>query len=980
MILGKIAALALASTAMPLTAVPAYAQGEAAQQFDLPSQDLGASLRQVALQTGKAVIAPTDMVAGLQAPALKGRYRPAEAIAQLLRGSGLHAVQVGETLVIRKDGTESAALNAGPGGEDEANVVVTGTRIRGQAPVGVTVITLDRKAMEEGGFSTTQQLVQSIPQNYGGGANEGTSGLLTAVGNGNTARGAGVNLRGLGQNSTLLLINGDRPPLGGAFGTFADLSIVPASVVERVEVVPDGSSAIYGSDAVAGVVNVVTRDRFRGAETSFRFGTADGDAQEYQFSQLFGVRWTGGHAVIAYEYYKRDNLAAGDRAYITEDLRPFGGADRRGNYATPGTIVAGGVNFAIPANQNGVGLTASQLTRGVINRGDGWFGVDILPEQQRHSLFVSLSQEIGSDLRFYARGLSTWRRFDQAIRTGVDSRRTVPVTNPFYVDPIGTRLPVGVNYSFSRDLGNERYRGEVHAYGGTAGLEASIGKWTVDVHGTWGRQVERYDYQNRVNSARLALALADTNPATAYNLFGDGPSTNAATIESIRGYTKRGWEGSVWSATLRADGPLFDLPAGPARLALGGEYREDRYRDGINLSYTSTLAPVALAGTPLPGARIVKSAYGELLLPVFGEDARIPLFRKLDLSAAVRAEDYSDFGRTTNPKLSFSWVPVGGVTIRGSYGKSFRAPGFTELRQDPGAVTYFAYPVVDPQSSTGTSNLMVLRGNDPNLRPERATTWTLGADIKPAMIPGLDASVTWFNIDYRDRIASVASGLTSFLTRRDIYEPILTFNPSATLVAELYASPYYSDLGGLPRTAPILAIADARTRNLSIVKQAGLDVDLGYAFDLAGGHAELGAVATYIARIEQQVTATSVPVNVVGTVGNPLDLRIRGRASWNSGGFGLALFANYADSYVNRTTATPEKVSSWTTFDLNLSYSFPRETGVLKGLRISLNASNLFDKDPPYVSYIVGALTTGFDAENASPIGRFVALQVTKSW
>ncbi len=980
MILGKTAARALMSTAMSLVAAPAFAQRQAAQQFDLPNQDLGASLRQVALQTGTAVIAPTELVDGLRAQALKGSYRPDEAITLLLNGNGLHVVQIGETLVVREGRQERDGADADPRNENEGRVVVTGTRIRGQGPVGVTVITLDRKAMEEGGFSTTQQLVQSIPQNYGGGANEGTSGLLTAVGNGNTARGAGINLRGLGQNSTLLLINGDRPPLGGAFGTFADLSIMPASVVERVEVVPDGSSAIYGSDAVAGVVNVVTRDRFRGAETSFRLGSADGDAQEYQFSQLFGVHWTGGRAVVAYEYYKRDNLSAGDRAYISEDLRPFGGADRRGNYASPGTIVAGGVNFAIPANQNGVGLAASQLTRGVINRGDGWYGVDILPEQQRHSLFLSFSQDIGGDLRFYARGLSTWRRFDQAVRTGVDSRRTVPVINPFYVDPIGTRLAVGVNYSFSRDLGNERYRGEVRAYGGTAGFEASMGKWTVDVHGTWGRQVERYDYLNRVNTARLAIALADTNPATAYNLFGDGPSTNPATIESIRGYTKRGWEGSLWSATLRADGPLFHLPAGAARLALGGEYREDRYRDGVNISYTATLAPVANASTPLPGARIVKGVYGELLVPVFGDSARIPLFRKLDISAAVRAEEYSDFGRTTNPKFSLSWVPFDGVTIRGSYGKSFRAPGFTELRQDPGAITYFAYPVVDPQSPTGTSNLMVLRGNDPDLRPERATTWTLGADIRPASIPGLHASVTWFDIDYRDRIASVASGLTSFLTRRDIYEPILTFNPSATRIAELYASPYYSDLGSLPRTAPILAIADARTRNLSIVKQAGLDVDLGYAFDLAGGHAELGAVATYIARIEQQVTASSTAVNVVGTVGNPLDLRVRGRASWNSGGVGVALFANYADSYVNRTTATPEKVSSWTTFDLNLSYAFPREHGVLKGLRVSLNASNLFDRDPPYVSYIVGTLTTGFDAENASPLGRFVALQVTKTW
>lgn len=975
--MGKMGALALAGTAMVIVAPVAFAQADNAREFDIPSQDLGAALRAIVQQSGTQVIAPTELVAGHQAPALKGKFRPEDAVSLLLRGSRLRAVFVGNTLVVQRDDTGQEG-NAPPEGEGE--ILVTGTRIRGSGPVGVPVITVDRKAMAENGFSTTQQIVQSIPQNFSGGAIEGMSGLITGAGNGNVSRGVGVNLRGLGQGSTLVLINGDRPPLGGFSGTFSDLSVIPASAIERVEIVPDGSSAIYGSDAVAGVVNVVTRNNFRGAETSFRIGTADGDAQEYQFSQLFGVKWSSGNAVIAYEFYRRDNLSADDRPYITDDLRPYGGGDYRGNYSSPGTIVAGGVNFAIPRGQFGNGLTAAQLTRGAINRGDGWDGVDILPQQQRHSLFVSLSQDLTSNLRFYARGLATWRKFDVAVRSGSDTRRTVPVTNPYYVDPIGTRLPIGVNYSFARDLGNERYRGDVQAYGGTAGLELTLGQWSVDAHGTWGMQDERYDYLNRVNSARLALALADTNPATAYNLLGDGPSTNPATIESIRGYNKRRWDAVVWSTSVRADGPLFALPAGEVRLAVGGEYREDRYRDRENISHTSTLAPRANALTPLPGPRIVKGAYAELRIPLFAEGMAVPMFRRLDLSAAVRTEHYSDFGSTTNPKVSMAWEPFGGVTLRGSYGKSFRAPGVTELRQDPDTFGQFAYPVVDPQSPIGMSNIMVIRGNDPDLGPERATTWTLGADLKPAALPGLRAGVTWFSVNYRDRIASVASSVTSYLINRDIYAPILTFNPSAARIAKLFASPYYLDLAGIPSTAPIVAIADARTRNLSIVKQSGLDFDLQYDFELGGGNATIGANATYIFGINQQLTATSAPVDVVDTVGNPIDLRVRGRATWNKGGFGAALFVNYADGYRNLTVTPAQRVSSWTTFDLNLSYSFQQPSGPFKGLRVALNASNLFDSDPPYVSYVVGTLAVGFDGENANPMGRFVALQVTKSW
>lgn len=970
---------ALVGAMMCLAAPVASAQYDTAQEYNLPGQDLGDALRTVALASHSQIIFSTELVSGLRAPPLKGRFTRDDAIAGLLSGSGLRAVRVGETLVIRREPDASVAQEDAPG-ESAGAIVVTGTRMRGRAPVGVPVITLDRKAIDQGGFSTTQQIAQSIPQNFGGGANENTGSVtLTGVGNGNAGRGAGVNLRGLGQTSTLVLLNGDRPPLGGATGTFADLSMIPASAIERIEIVPDGSSAIYGSDAVAGVVNIIARLNFRGAETGFRVGTADGDSQEYQFSQLIGGRWSGGHAMVAYEYYRRDRLAAADRPYVMEDRRAFGGPDRRGNYANPGTIFAGGQSFAIPAGQNGIGLPVSRLTAGAINRGDGWIGADILPDQRRHSVFAAASQEIG-DFRFYAHGLASVRDFDQAIKSTSDSRRTVPVTNPFYVDPIGTRQPVGVQYSFVRDLGNERQSGRVRAYGITAGIETNPGDWRVDLHGTWGRQSERYGIYNSVNTARLALALSDTNPATAYNLFGDGPNTNPATIESIRGYSVTPYSGTVWSGTLRADGPLLTLPAGDLRLAIGGEYREDRYDVGATIAYTSSLTPRTIPGAPLLDVRRVKGVYAELLVPVFGAGARIPGFHRLDLSAALRTEEYSDFGRTTNPKLGIAWEPLSGLTARASFGKSFRAPGFQELRQDPNSMAIFAFTVADPQSATGESNIIVIRGNDPDLRPERATTWTVGGDMKPAFLPGFRAGVTWFDVDYRDRIASPAANLASFLVNRDVYAPIISPDPSAARVTELFASPIYLDLLGIPQSAHFVAVVDARVQNLSVVRQSGLDIDLGYSFGLGSGLGEFGAVATKIFHIRQALTATAPANDVVGTAGNPVDLRVRGRATYSSNGFGAALFLNFVDGYLNKTVAPAQPVRSWTTFDLNLSYNFERQSGPLAGLRIALNASNLFDRDPPSLTYVVGQFTNGYDAENASPLGRFVALQLTKSW
>ena len=963
----------LTTTAAIAAATPAYAQSDTPRDYDIAPQSLGQALQQVALVSGQQVVAPSALTDGVRAPAVKGRLNIDEVVAALLRGTGLHATLIGKTLVIKRD----AASEGDPVGTD---ILVTGTRIRGRAPVGSPVITINRKAILDNGFSTTQQIAQSIPQNFAGGANEGTGTAITGLGNGNAGRGSSVNLRGLGQSSTLVLLNGDRPPLGGATGTFADISMIPASAIERVEIVPDGASAIYGSDAVAGVVNVIPRLNFTGAETSLRIGTADGDSQEIQASQLFGKRWSSGHFVIAYEYYRRDRLSAADRDYATDDLRAFGGPDNRVEFSSPGTIYAGGRTFAIPRGQNGVGLTAARLTPGTLNLGDSQVGTDLLPEQRRHSVFAAISQELTANLRVYARGLASFRTFDQAIRSEGNDYFTVPVTNPFYVDPIGTRQPVDVQYNFDRDLGNQRDRGTIKAYGGTGGIEGKIGRWTLDAHGTWGEQSERYLQLNLVNTARLAVALADTNSATSYNLFGDGPSTNPATIARVRGSTVSEYSGVVWSLTTRADGPLFALPGGEVSAALGGEYREDRYREAPGTSDVSTLVPVVSVPTPLLPLRTVKALYGELLVPVFGGDFTLPGVKRLEMSAAVRAERYSDFGSTTNPKFGATWQPFTGLTIRGSYGKSFRAPLSQELRQDPGSMAIFAFRVPDPAATSGQSNIIVIRGNDPKLRPERATTWSLGADFRPAWLNGLRASVTYFNVDYRDRIATPASQLFSVLANRQTFAPIIAASPSPARVAELFASPIYRNFLGIPSTATFVAVVDARTQNLSVVKQNGLDLDLAYAFEAGVGHAEVGAVATHIFHIDQGLTATAPTIDVVNTTGNPIDLRVRGHASWTTSAISTSVFVNYAGDYTNKTVSPFQPVSSWTTVDLNIAYTFKRDRGPLRGLRIALNATNIFDRDPPFVDYETGASTNGYDAENASPIGRVVALQLTKSW
>ncbi|MDC7810945.1 TonB-dependent receptor [Sphingomonas koreensis] len=970
-------ALSASVAALILPVAPAAAQ-EQRQSYDLPAQPLSQSLREVSLRSGRNIVAPAEILRGRTAPAVRGAYTLEEVVNALLAGSGLVAKRAGDGLVIARMQTSQEDTAADEPGSGE--IVVTGTRIRGSGPVGSAVTVLDRAAMDRSGYATTQDIAQTIPQNFGGSPNEGAgAGSFNSDSGFNTAAGSSINLRGLGTGSTLVLLNGDRPPLGGFSGVFSDISMIPASAIERIEIVADGASAIYGSDAVAGVVNIIPRTDFVGGETRLRIGTADGNSQDLLASQLVGTGWSSGQAMIAYEYYRRTELAAADRDYATDDLRNFGGTDNRTRYASPGTIIAAnGRTFAIPRGQDGRGLTANDLTPGTFNPGNDWDQVDLLPDQRRHSVFAAARQELAPGVRLYARGLYSSRRFTQRERPISNTARTVPVTNPFYVDPIGTGQPVRVQYSFVRDLGPETTSGRVEAYGASVGVEADLAAWNIDVHGTWGRQSERTTIANRVNSARLNAALADTDAATAYNLFGDGPSTNPATIARVRGSTRSGNTGTVWSAALRADGPLFALPGGEVRLALGGEYREERYEDRATISDVSTLTPVALSAIALPGPRRVRAAYGELHIPVFGEDMDVPGIRRLDLSAAVRTERYSDFGTTTNPKFGASWEPVRGLTLRGSWGKSFRAPSFNNLRQDPANSLFFAYTLPDPASPTGQTNVLVLRGNDPGLRPERATSWTLGLDVRPPSVPGLYGSLTYYNIRYRDRIASPAANLLNFLVNRETYQGIIDPDPSLATIQGYYASPVFQNPFNL---APeqIELLIDARLQNLSTVEQSGLDLDLGYSFDALGGKADLGLTGAYIFHIRQALTATAASTDVVDRLGNPVDLHLRARAGWSDERLSVSLFGNYLDSYTNLTNATPQTVEAWTTFDLQLSYRFgTEETG--SDLRVALSATNLLDRDPPKAAYFLGTFSAGFDPDNASPLGRVLSLTVTKRW
>lgn len=953
---------------------PAHAAGQ--QMFNLPAGlTLSEALRAVALATGQNLVAASSLLEGRTAPALQGMFSPQEAVAALLTGTGLQVRLVGDALIVER---ESVGEKAGPAPQD---IVVTGTRIRGRGPAGAAVIAISRDEIDRSGLASTQQVLQALPQNFGGGPNEATSGFSNRDNASfNQTYGSAINLRGLGSASTLVLVNGARPPLGGATGIFVDLSLIPSAIISRVEVLADGASAIYGSDAVAGVVNILTRNDFKGAETRVRFGTADGDRDDFQIGQLVGAEWGGGHAVLAYEYSYSDRLKAADRRFASEDLRAFGGPDLREPFASPGNVFAGGRFYPIPSGQDGRGLTAARLSPGSPNVEDQWRFVDLVPKQRRHAAFLHAEQSLSDALEVSVDGFFGARHYDRRIFPNVNNLpRTVPAGNPFYVDVLGTGAPATVYYSFQRDLGPLRSQGHARVIGGSAALTWSPGRWSAELRASAAHSSERAVLVNLVNTARLNAALADPNPASAYNLFGDGPSTNRATIEKVRGSLESLDRSSVWSVQVKADGPLFALPAGDVRLAVGGEYRREHVTSppGVDDNSAATPRPISLQG--LPGPRRISAGFAELAVPLVASDQSVPLVRRLDLSLAGRVEHYSDFGTTANPKLGARWEPIEGVGLRATYGTSFRAPGFNDLRRAPQLDLIFSIALADPKSPTGTTNVVVLRGNKPGLDPERATTWTAGLDVEPRFAPGLRISAGWYDIRYRDRIASPAAELFSFLSAGERFAAITDRAPTAAAIASYYASPAFRNFFNIPQAA-IGAVVDARTQNLASVHQAGVDIEARYAFRLAGGDAAFSLAGNIIDRLDQKLTPTAAPVSLVGRLGNPVRSRFRAGGSWASNGWTLSTFLNRVAGYRNITQPSTPRVASWTTADLVLGYTLPPAAGPLSGIRVALSATNLFDRDPPYVQNNNGLYTVGFDPDLADPSGRVLALQIVKTW
>jgi iron complex outermembrane recepter protein len=878
----------------------AGADAETLVHFDLPEQPLPRSLTAIATATNTDVGFSARQVAGFLAPPLKADLTVDGALQRVLAGTGLrlrrlddHTIVIAAAELSKSGWAETTPLplkvsaladTVNPAPQDSApvastdsssaqekdldEIVVTGSHIRGLANKTSPVIVIDQAQIQQSGYSSTQDLFRSLPQNFASGdASEDGAFGGNVLSSQNVDYSSGINLRGLGVNSTLVLLNGHRLA-PSAFGTFVDVSQIPLSAIDRVEILTDGSSAIYGSDAVGGVVNIILKKDYQGADTSVRYGaTTGGGRDEDLVSQTVGSNWSGGNIVATVQFQRESALPAADRGFTSDLPSPN----------------------------------------------------DLFPETRSYGGTLDGRQAISDSLEFYGDALLSKREFNRGMSTNYPG--TGIYTSNFDGDAETADFTPGFRYKFTP-------------------------QWSLDLSGLYG-------YQKSTNVSAQGFSAADIE---------NGADDNRFTEKSV---------------DLIVNGRLGAMPAGDIATALGTSYRTE------DLNTISAETPGRTFS--IREARHVTAEFAELHVPIVGESNRIPLVQALELSAALRRDNYSDFGSSTSPHVGLRWAPWPDISLRASYGKSFRAPNAVEeFEEAPGTQQAYIYQVANP-TGAGVVPALVLSGSRP-LTAERARTVNFGVEYNPRNIAGLNVSLDLYDILYQDRIITPPIPF-NVLQQAQTYGALISRVASdaaaqAIVDAVEAAGGVFNDFYG-NGVAGVRYLYDDRQQNAAVVRQSGLDLTSKYVKELRTYTFTSQINVSFIDKIENQYSQNAAFNNQVNTFGNPVKWRARYTSTLGNKAWSLSGALNVVGSYINNTLSfVAPSVASWTTLDLNASLNADAlfQSPGWKGVSLSLSVLNALNREPPYVDASPVLVQVNYDPANANPLGRFVALTLRKKW
>ncbi|WIO74110.1 TonB-dependent receptor [Porticoccaceae bacterium LTM1] len=969
--------LSIASAIAISASSSVYAANTETLKVDIEGQKAATSLMALARSAGVEILMSQDIGESIQLPALKGEFTLTSALEAILKNTNLTYEFVTDESVIVKfkpDNTDKDDLR------EVEEVVVTGSLLKKDNPAQpITVLTSDDIA-RLGAFSA-EEIIRSLSQNYSS-VNVASSlelfnpdapGFYTPELQGNST----ANLRGFGSDSTLVLVNGRRMAGAPVFeGSSVNLSNIPTSAIERVEILNDGASSIYGSDAVAGVINFILKQDYVGAETSVRYDNGENGGNRYSISQLIGTAWDSGRLNATLNYTETDAVSSAKAGYTTRDLRPQGGRFWGSTgYGTPGVVSTPSQYFnsapwyipgtrygSLPSDNDGTNWTVDDLSLDNVSRDSRPSRKQLTSASKYYSVHVDVEQYLSDSVRGFA-------DVTYSVNENINEQRNpfgtieVPASNAF--NKLDKFVEVG--YEFDTEVANglfpiEKPVNELESVNVNGGIEWNLpfGDWTLTTEAgystsssdTSALQLNIYD------NPEFDALVASSDPAVALNFFGNGEAQNPS-ISKFYGPDDRGKRTTrQHSAKINAEGGLYELPGGEARFAIGGEYRVSKISFGYGTGNEAVDKP----------EQEVRAVFTELSVPLVGPDNQLPAVKDLQMSFGFRWEEnlfpQAEFGgryTNTSPRVTLAWNPIDDLTIRTTWSESFRAPLLSQLLR-PQELS--AYPTridgdpFDPRDNPPTTfYVKSYKGGNPELKPQIADTMTLGFDWTPMSLEGLRVSVTYSKIEQNNRI-------TVLTTSGDTPPEVLYSNNDFVNRNEF----------GVIESVNSFPINVAQRVSKSV------DFSVDYEFDTDLGTFITGLSGTYTGELSDAITEGTEVIYTDRTVFGPDQWRARANLGWYVENMGADLFINYSNSYNNNVSSIfggnsnelIGRVESYHTVDLSGFYHMDDI-----GLKISGGVKDLFHTPYPFADVRSGM---PFDISRIDTRGRTIYLALKKEF
>src|SRR5664280_272040 len=888
---------------------------------------------------------------------------------------------------------------------------VTGSRIkRLDAETVNPVLDVSVAKIEAQGFTTLGDALRALPFNNGQALTPMDSGTSFTPGV------STINLRGLGNNNTLVLINGRRAvpyasPGFNGFQTVFDLNSIPDSAIEKVEILKDGGSAIYGSDAVAGVVNIKLRRDFQGVGTSLTFGNYfNTDGLVKKASVIVGTNTAKTSMVTTFDFQDQHSVFARDlpfsrnadltsvaassnlrytatgwadagysseAAYLTDvgatDAIADGWADQRSSRGFPGYVVVGGrqYTYTTPTATPTVATAVPGVNYYNFSDENGMF-----PEFRRYSFYTTLKHDFTDN--FYGFADFSFSRshsvvysaaapadIETSLGLSAASQMIIPSYNPYNPWAVdissGRRRMVEVPNRIN-DVTADTPRVLV-GLGGNLNGSGMLSDWTWEAGALYSKNSVSNISQGAVADSRLQEALMGLtqqgngslawNPNTPqadrvyFNWFGlnNQPMADFITVSNPNSASLE-----YWNYDVSVTGSLFELPAGPVKLAVGAEHRLEKMSNiKTDLNATGDIVG-GDEGTSSFGQRDVTSVYAETDVPIIA--------KKVEVQLAGRFENYSDkgFAQTVRPKVGFKYRVTDWLALRGSYSKSFKAPDLAYL-YTAAQTTFTSGKVPDPVTNTQIDQLQVVVQGNPDLRPELTDTYYAGLVVEPQKwgLKGFEASVDWFDYKQKNLLAQLSDyyGYAEFLSQAAAGNPI-------------FAGKVVRD----PTTNQVLYVRDDYV-NLLTGSYRGVDMAANYTWKTRSvGDFYVGADGTWVDKIYVDTD------NIVGGYLSPR-WNATGQINWTRGDWGASLFGIYRGArdrnveYGSIFDAGDTLYISYRVkaqFTLNASVSY---RGLWK-TKITVGGTNVLNQTPPVDPMSSSGTTDGIN--DGQPAFWFVRL------